>query len=134
MAPAVRPAVHGLLNPASEPTDSFTPSEEKDPVIELVAKGAGVAAGTVAGLATTAVCASQYPIAAICVGTATCAAILNSDQANDLPVSKPVAALGAGVLAAAYAPAVAGAVVAVGTEELVTDQVEKFLTRRKSKA
>lgn len=48
-------------------------------------------------------------------------------------MSKPVAAIGAGLLAAAYAPAVAGAVVAVGTEELVTDQVEKWLTRRNSK-
>ncbi len=133
VGPAVRPAVQGFLNPTCDPTDSFTPSQEKDPVIGLVAKGAGVAAGTVAGLATTAVCATQYPIAAICVGTATCAAVLNSDQADDLPVSKPVAALGAGILAAAYAPAVAGAVVAVGTEELVTDQVEKFLSGRKNR-
>lgn len=132
VAPTIRPAVKGILKPEQGPQDRFTPQEEPSLAVELISKGAGVAAGTVTGLATTAICAANYPVAAICVGTATCAAILASKETTDLPVPKPAAALLGGAVAAAYAPAVAGAVVAVGTEELVTHQVEKWLTRERA--
>lgn len=81
VAPALRPAVQGLLNP----TDEFTKSEEATPMASMVAKGAGVTAGTVAGMVTTAVCATKYPVAAICEGTATCAAVLSMKDTEDLP-------------------------------------------------
>lgn len=132
LAPAVAPAVRDWVNPYVGLEDSV--DFQGDIITEGLAKGAGIACGTLTGLATTAICAANYPVAAICVGTATCAAILNSKEAQELPVPAPAAALAGGVVAAAYAPAVAGAVVAVSTEEVVTAGVRKFLNRNRERS
>lgn len=106
---------------------------ELSPVQEMVAEGAGIVAGLTVGAATTAVCALNYPISAAIVGTTTTAVMWNSTSENpDLksrPLARAAVALGAGAVAAAYAPVVAGAVTAVAAEEVATESVKRYLGR-----
>lgn len=103
--------------PASAPRDRFD-------VRQVVAEGAGVVAGLASGAAVTAVCAAKYPAAAVAVGTVTALTVLQSPAEEGSPLAngwvKTAAAVGAGVLAGAYAPVVAGAAAAVAVEHLVT--------------
>lgn len=131
VTPVVRSTVQDFLT--EEPQDQVDIRGEQSQEESLVARAAGVAAGTAAGLATTVICAAKYPVSAVVMGVGTTAAVLKTQTQLPLP-ERTACALAAGGLAAAYAPAVAGAVVAVATEEVVTAKVDQYLRKRQEKA
>ncbi len=130
VTPVVRSTVQEWLT--EDPQDGVDMQSSQTEEESLVARAAGVVAGTAAGLATTVVCTAKYPISAVTVGVATTAVVMKTQ--TQLPLAeRTVCALAAGGLAAAYAPAVAGAVVAVATEEVVTNKVDEFIKSRQEK-
>ena len=103
------------------------------PAVEGISEGLGVAAGTLAGAATTALGVACYPASATAVGIATAAACLTADVEGETAFSRGAkkVALAAALapVAAVFAPAVMGAAVAVATEEVVTQGAEYGINR-----
>ncbi|MCA9795365.1 MAG: hypothetical protein KC910_26335, partial [Candidatus Eremiobacteraeota bacterium] len=99
--------------------------------VKAASEAIGLVAGAAAGTVTVAVCAANYPVAAVTVGVATAATVLTSEVEPGSPLEnklvKTAVAVGAGVVAGVYAPAVAGAAAAVATEHLVTQGAESML-------
>lgn len=98
------------------------------PAVEGISEGLGVAAGTLAGAATTALGVACYPASATAVGICTAAACLTADVQGETALSRGAkkVALAATLAPAAalFAPAVMGAAVAVATEDVVTQGAE----------
>jgi hypothetical protein len=148
----IRPAIH---SPVTELTPDFVPKPPSiqgdnvtigagplifraptkyvKPVVQGISEGLGVAAGTLAGAATTALGVACYPASATAVGIATAAACLTADVPGETALTRVAqkVALAAALApaAAVFAPAVMGAAVAVATEEVVTQGAEWGINR-----
>ncbi|MGE0490857.1 MAG: hypothetical protein AB7S38_16740 [Vulcanimicrobiota bacterium] len=139
----VRPFVLSRMG-AERPAESEAPTGDRveisegtsqpagNKAVKAASEALGLVAGAAAGTVAVAVCAANYPAAALAVGVATTVTVLTSEVEPGSPMEnklvKTAVAVGAGVVAGIYAPAVAGAATAVATEHLVTQGTEALLS------
>lgn len=128
VVPESKPFVNDTVTVGLGSVAFRAPSSLVEIAVKGVSEGLGVASGTLAGAATTALALAFYPAAAVSVGTATAAACLMADVEGDNALhrgaKKLALAAALAPTAALLAPAVLGTMVAVATEELVTQTSE----------